>query len=138
MPLRWIAVLGALSMLLPATVRAQQLSCVAAYEMVCAQKKCRSAAVTGAVRLTIDPASGRGELCTYTYCRAFVLLQYRKYGRAAQTVGGLVVSAQRGSTPPRSKEPEVGMLLTVDLKTMRFGLTDGSATGVSGWFGRCK
>ena len=138
MPLRLVIISSAVSILLPAMGHAEERSCVAAYETVCAQKKCRSEPVTGAVRLTIDPASGRGELCTYTYCRAFVLLQYRRYGSAAQTVSGLVVSAQRGSTPPQSKEPEVGMLLTVDLKAMRFGLTDGSATGVSGWFGRCK
>ncbi|MDH3232522.1 MAG: hypothetical protein OEQ29_03280 [Alphaproteobacteria bacterium] len=135
MPIRWLGTLGLA--LTPSIAGAAPLSCVAAYQTTCEQRVCRTEAVTGAVRLTLDPARGRGELCTYSYCRAFVLIRYRG-DNTSDVVSGLVVSAKRGSVPPRSREPEVDMLLTVDLKKKRFGLTDGSATGLQGWFGRCR
>ena len=135
MPIRWLTAFGVA--LAPAVAETAPLSCVAAYQNSCERRQCRSEAVTGAVRLTIDPASGRGELCTYTYCRAFVLIRYRGQN-TSDVVSGLVVSAKRGSVPPRSREPEVDMLLSVDLKRKRFGLTDGSATGLQGWFGTCR
>ena len=134
------SVAGVAAMLvLTGTSAAKSLSCVAEYEQVCRGKTCRAEAHgAAAVRFTFDPTTASGDLCTYTYCRRFVLIRYRQTEPGAKRVSGLVVSARAGSTKPASERPEVGMALSVDLKKNRFGLTDGSATGMHGWFGSCK
>ena len=134
----WMAA-GVVMLALTGASAANSLSCVAEYEQVCRGKTCR-AEVHGAaaVRFTFDPTTASGNLCTYTYCRRFVLIRYRQAEPGAMRVSDLIVSAKAGSTKPASERPEVGMVLSVDLKKNRFGLTDGSATGMHGWFGSCR
>jgi hypothetical protein len=114
------------------------IRCRAEYQQICTDKRCRLDTQAVAVELTFDRAIGSGELCTFTYCRGFVLLRYRQAAPGGAVVSGLVVSAKSGSTKPRSERPEIGMLLTIDFASRRFGLTDGSARGMHGWFGACR
>jgi hypothetical protein len=91
------------------------------------------------VSLELSQVSGRGNLCTYTYCRDFVLvpLPGDSLDDALETLSGLTLSERRGSTGDDLESPEIDYQLSISQDRKRFFLGNLVDGGFSGWAGTC-
>ena len=84
-------------------------------------------------------ASGVGNICTYTYCRGFMLTPAPgdSVEDAVSRWRGFTLSTSRGSTEEHQGRPVIDYQLSISEDRTRFvlgGLGDG---GFSGWAGSC-
>lgn len=118
-----------------------EIACQATHELACAGPSCET---TGGqalpVTVSVSTRSGAGELCTYTYCRPFVLVPApgEDVSGAIARMTGYTLSESRGSTSSELGRPVIDYQLSISTgqdSFMLFGAGDG---GVRGWAGQCK
>lgn len=119
------------------------ISCKATHTVGCEGAACRSEGPEeGAdiyVGFELSAVSGRGNLCTYTYCRDFVLvpLPGDSLDEALQKLSGFTLSARRGSTGDDLERPAMDYQLSVSEDRKRFFLGNLDGGGFTGWTGTC-
>jgi hypothetical protein len=89
--------------------------------------------------LELSTVSGRGNLCTYTYCRDFVLvpLPGDSLDEALKKLSGFTLSERRGSTGDDLERPAIDYQLSVSEDRGRFFLGNLVGGGFTGWAGTC-
>jgi hypothetical protein len=87
----------------------------------------------------LSTVSGRGNLCTYTYCRDFVLvpLPGDSLDEALKKLSGFTLSEKRGSTADDLERPAIDYQLSVSEDRGRFFLGNLVSGGFAGWAGTC-
>ena len=119
------------------------LSCKATHGVGCEGAACRSdKAEKGEdiyVSFGLSTVSGRGNLCTYTYCRDFVLvpLPGDSLDEALKKLSGFTLSNSRGSTVDDLDRPAIDYQLSISEDRKRFFLGNLDAGGFVGWAGTC-
>lgn len=118
-----------------ATPGAPPLSCQANKLITCGSSGCEVEEHPSGLPVHIDlkTATGRGYLCTYTYCRSFTLMGWRDRARGV----GLTWSSASGSTPPYDKTPTYDYILTVADDAKSFSLISAGNGGFGGYSGAC-
>jgi hypothetical protein len=91
------------------------------------------------VGFELSTVSGRGNLCTYTYCRDFVLvpLPGDSLDEALKKLRGFTLSEKRGSTGDDLVRPAIDYQLSVSEDRGRFFLGNLDGGGFAGWAGTC-
>lgn len=91
------------------------------------------------VGFDLSTVSGRGNLCTYTYCRDFVLvpLPGDSLDEALKKLSGFTLSEKRGSTGDDLERPAIDYQLSVSEDRGRFFLGNLVGGGFAGWAGTC-
>jgi hypothetical protein len=91
------------------------------------------------VSLRIGVSSGRGNLCTYTYCRNFKLVPAPgdTLKEALSKLSGFTLSEKSGSTGEDLVRPAIDYQLSISEDRTRFVLGNMSDGGFSGWAGTC-
>lgn len=91
------------------------------------------------VGFELSTVSGRGNLCTYTYCRGFVLvpLPGDSLDEALKKLSGFTLSERRGSTGDDLERPAIDYQLSVSEDRGRFFLGNLVGGGFAGWAGTC-
>jgi hypothetical protein len=91
------------------------------------------------VGFDLSPVSGRGNLCTYTYCRDFVLvpLPGDSLDQALKKLSGFTLSEKRGSTGDDLERPAIDYQLSISEDRGRFFLGNLDGGGFGGWAGTC-
>jgi hypothetical protein len=91
------------------------------------------------VGLQLAVISGRGNLCTYTYCRNFVLVPAPgdTLNEALRKLSGFTLSEKSGSTGDDLERPAIDYQLSISEDQRRFVLGNLSGGGFSGWAGTC-
>lgn len=91
------------------------------------------------VGLELSTVSGKGNLCTYTYCRDFVLvpLPGDSLDEALKKLSGFTLSERRGSTGDDLERPAIDYQLSVSEDRGRFVLGNLGDGGFRGWAGTC-
>lgn len=91
------------------------------------------------VGFRLSTVSGRGNLCTYTYCRDFVLvpLPGDSLDEALKKLSGFTLSESRGSTEGDLERPAIDYQLSVSEDRKRFFLGNLIDGGFGGWAGTC-
>ena len=119
------------------------ISCKATHTVGCEGTACSSEAPEEGdniyVGFELSTVSGRGNLCTYTYCRDFVLvpLPGDSLDEALKKLSGLTLSAKRGSTGDDLEHPAIDYQLSVSEDRARFFLGNLADGGFRGWAGTC-
>lgn len=117
------------------------IRCEATHSVACGGEACGYSGGDGANRVGFDisTVSGRGHLCTYTYCRDFVLvpLPGQDLDAALATLSGLTLSERRGSTGDDLERPAIDYQLSVSGDRTRFVLGHLVDGGFTGWAGTC-
>ena len=87
----------------------------------------------------LSTVSGRGNLCTYTYCRDFVLvpLPGDSLDEALKKLSGFTLSEKRGSTGDDLERPGIDYQLSISEDRGRFFLGNLVGGGFAGWAGTC-
>ncbi|MEZ6030215.1 MAG: hypothetical protein R3C46_10750 [Hyphomonadaceae bacterium] len=144
--MRRIAVLGV--MLACASAAAQEqdgpdylISCKATHEVSCIGPRCDVGDEQDLpVVLSISSRSGAGELCTYTYCRSFMLMPEpgEEISSAVARLTGFTLSESRGSTEEHIGRPSIDFQLSVSPDHATFTLFGAGGGGMSGWAGACE
>lgn len=117
------------------------ISCQATHDVSCVGPRCE---VEGGeempVVLSISSRSGMGELCTYTYCRSFVLVPEpgEDVAFAVSRLTGYTLSESRGSTEEHIGRPVIDYQLSISPEHDSFTLFGAGGGGMSGWAGRCE
>jgi hypothetical protein len=116
------------------------ISCQATHDVSCVGPRCQ---VEGGeempVVLSISSRSGAGDLCTYTYCRSFVLVPEpgEDVASAVSRLTGYTLSASRGSTEEHIGRPVIDYQLSISPEHDSFTLFGAGGGGMSGWAGKC-
>ena len=119
------------------------LSCKATHSVGCEGTVCGSEKPEeGAdifVGFGLSTVSGRGNLCTYTYCRDFVLvpLPGDSLDEALKKLSGFTLSESRGSAVDDLERPAVDYQLSISEDRKRFFLGNLLDGGFAGWAGTC-
>ena len=119
------------------------LHCKATHSVSCEGADCRSEQPEDGdviyVGFELSTVSGRGNLCTYTYCRDFVLvpLPGESVDEALKKLSGLTLSEKRGSTGDDLERPAIDYQLSVSEDRGRFVLGNLVGGGFAGWAGTC-
>ena len=119
------------------------ISCKATHTVVCEGAACRSEGAEEVgdiyVGFELSAVSGRGNLCTYTYCRNFVLvpLPGESLDEALKRLSGFTLSERRGSTGDDLERPAIDYQLSVSEDRRRFFLGSLEGGGFAGWAGTC-
>jgi hypothetical protein len=117
-----------------------EVSCQATHDVSCIGPRCE---VEGGeerpVVLSISSRSGMGELCTYTYCRSFVLVPEpgEDVSSAVERLTGYTLSDSRGSTEEHIGRPAIDYQLSISPEHDSFTLFGAGGGGMSGWAGKC-
>lgn len=117
-----------------------EIACQASHEVACVGPSCET---TGGealpVTVSLSTRSGAGELCTYTYCRAFVLVPApgEDMSGAIGRMTGYTLSASRGSTSSDIGRPVIDYQLSISAGRDSFMLFGAGEGGISGWAGQC-
>jgi hypothetical protein len=116
------------------------LSCRATHHVECRGGACRSEA-DDSIQVTVDVAleSGVGNICTYTYCRAFMLTPApgETVDEAVARWTGFTLSTSRGSTEEHIGRPAIDYQLSLSEDRSRFFLGGAGDGGFGGWTGAC-
>jgi hypothetical protein len=116
------------------------LYCRATHEISCNAGECtRTAGDSIYVGVSIVSASGVGNICTYTYCRDFMLVP-QPGETVEQAVGrwtGFTLSTSRGSTDENIDRPVIDYQLSISADRTRFVLGAAENGGFGGWAGAC-
>ena len=119
------------------------ISCKATHTVGCEGGACSSEAPEEGdniyVGFELSTVSGRGNLCTYTYCRDFMLvpLPGDSLDEALKKLSGFTLSAKRGSTGDDLERPAIDYQLSVSEDRGRFFLGNLVDGGFGGWAGTC-
>lgn len=119
------------------------ISCQATHMVGCEGTDCRSERPEEGdviyVGFGLSTVSGRGNLCTYTYCRDFVLvpLPGDSLDEALKKLSGFTLSEKRGSTADDLERPAIDYQLSVSEDRGRFFLGNLVGGGFAGWAGTC-
>ena len=119
------------------------ISCGATHGVSCEGAACRSDEPEEGgdiyVGFELSTVSGRGDLCTYTYCRDFVLvpLPGDSLDDALNKLSGFTLSEKRGSTGDDLERPAIDYLLSISEDRGRFFLGNLVDGGFVGWAGTC-
>lgn len=119
------------------------ISCQATHMVGCEGADCRSERPEEGdviyVGFGLSTVSGRGNLCTYTYCRDFVLvpLPGDSLDEALKKLSGFTLSEKRGSTGDDLERPAIDYQLSVSEDRGRFFLGNLVGGGFAGWAGTC-
>ena len=119
------------------------LHCKATHGVSCEGAACRSEDPEEGgdiyVGFELSTVSGRGNLCTYTYCRDFVLvpLPGDSLDEALKKLSGFTLSEKRGSTGDDLERPAIDYQLSVSEDRGRFFLGNLDGGGFAGWAGTC-
>lgn len=119
---------------------AYEISCQATHDMSCVGPRCVTEAGDSIhVVLSISSRSGAGELCTYTYCRSFMLAPEpgEEVSSAVSRLTGYTLSASRGSTEEHIGRPAIDYQLSISPEHDSFTLFGAGGGGMSGWAGTC-
>lgn len=116
------------------------ISCQATHDISCVGPRCESEAGDSIyVGLTISSRSGAGEMCTYTYCRSFVLVPEPGEGvsSAVARLTGYTLSSSSGSTEEHIGRSAIDYQLSISDDHKSFTLFGAGGGGMSGWAGAC-
>lgn len=119
---------------------AYDLYCRATHEIACNAASCeRTAGDSIYVGLSIVQASGVGNICTYTYCRDFMLVPAPgdTVEQAVSRWSGFTLSQSRGSTEEHIGRPAIDYQLSISEDRTRFVLGGAENGGFGGWAGEC-
>lgn len=142
---RAIAALAALAIGASALAQEEEaartnLSCRATHHVECRGGTCRSEADDN-IHVTVDVVleSGVGSICTYTYCRDFMLTPApgETVDEAMARWTGFTLSASRGSTEEHIGRPAIDYQLSLSEDRARFFLGGADNGGFGGWAGAC-
>jgi len=117
------------------------VSCQATHDISCVGPRCESEAGDSIyVGFSISSRSGAGDLCTYTYCRSFVLVPEpgEDVASAVSRLTGYTLSASRGSTEEHIGRPVIDYQLSISPEHDSFTLFGAGGGGLSGWAGTCR
>lgn len=143
---RALRILASMILLVAAHAGAQplaELRCKATHSVGCNGADCRSerAGEGDAIHVgfELSTVSGRGNLCTYTYCRDFVLvpLPGDSLDEAMIKLRGFTFSQRRGSTGDDLERPVIDYVLSISEDRRRFLLGNLDDGGIVGWAGTC-
>lgn len=116
------------------------LYCRATHEIACSATSCeRTAGDSIYVGVSVVSASGVGNICTYTYCRDFMLVP-NPGETVEQAVGrwsGFTLSESRGSTDENINRPTIDYQLSISADRTKFVLGGAENGGFGGWAGSC-
>ncbi|MGH8432530.1 MAG: hypothetical protein ACREUF_19245, partial [Solimonas sp.] len=92
------------------------------------------------VGVSVVLASGSGNICTYTYCRDFMLVPNPgdTVGEALERWTGFTLSQSRGSTEEHIGRPAIDYQLSISEDRTRFVLGGAHNGGFGGWAGTCR
>jgi hypothetical protein len=119
------------------------ISCKATHTVGCEGAACLSEGAEEGddiyVGFGLSTVSGRGNLCTYTYCRDFVLvpLPGDSLDEALKKLSGFTLSESRGSTGDDLERPAIDYQLSISEDRGRFFLGNLVDGGFAGWAGTC-
>ena len=119
------------------------LNCKATHSLNCEGANCLSKRPedggTIYVNFTLSTVSGNGNLCTYTYCRDFVLvpLPGDSLDETLSKLKGFTLSEQRGATGDDVNHPAIDYQLSISEDRRRFFLGNLVNGGFTGWVGTC-
>lgn len=119
------------------------LRCHATHSVGCEGADCRSELPEDGdviyVGFRLSPVSGKGSLCTYSYCRDFVLvpLPGDSLDEALKKLSGFTLSEKRGSTEDDLERPAIDYQLSVSEDRARFFLGNLVDGAFAGWMGTC-
>ncbi len=119
---------------------AYDLHCRATHEISCDAGECSSTPGESIhVGVSIVSASGAGNICTYTYCRDFMLVPIPgdTVGEAVERWTGFTLSTSRGSTEEHIGRPVIDYQLSISEDRTRFVLGGANDGGFGGWAGSC-
>lgn len=122
---------------------AYDLVCTATHGIECQGASCSSEAAEKGdsifVGLSIATASGVGNLCTYTYCRDFMLVPQpgNTLEQAVSEWTGFTLSTKRGSTGEDLYSPSFDYQLSISEDRKAFFLGNLGNGGFVGWAGTC-
>jgi hypothetical protein len=119
---------------------AYDLFCRATHEISCRADACeRTAGDSIYVGVSVLVASGAGNICTYTYCRDFMLTP--NPGDTVQAAvarwTGFTLSESRGSTQENIGRPVIDYQLSISEDRTKFVLGGVENGGFGGWAGDC-
>jgi hypothetical protein len=120
------------------------LACSATHGVTCEGAVCRAERPEeGApiyVSFDLSTVSGRGNLCTYTYCRDFVLVPSpgSSLDETLETLSGFTLSEKRGSTGDDLERPAIDYQLSISEDRKQFFLGNLESGGFKGWAGTCS
>ena len=120
------------------------LHCGATHTVRCEGVDCRSERPEEGdviyVGFELSTKSGKGNLCTYTYCRDFVLvpLPGDSLDEALSKLRGFTLSEKRGSTGDDLERPAFDYQLSISEDRGRFFLGYLEDGGFGGWTGTCR
>ena len=120
------------------------LECQATHTVSCEGVACRAEAPEEGdpiyVGFQLSTVSGRGHLCTYTYCRGFVLVPSpgNTLDDTLKTLSGFTLSDKRGSTGDDLERPAVDYQLSISADRKQFFLGNLGDGGFRGWAGTCS
>lgn len=120
---------------------AYDLLCRATHEIACSATSCeREAGDSIHVGVSIVSASGVGNICTYTYCREFMLVPNPgdTVGEAVTRWTGFTLSESRGSTEEHIGRPAIDYQLSISEDRTKFVLGGAENGGFGGWAGTCR
>ena len=92
------------------------------------------------VGFQLSTVTGKGNLCTYTYCRAFVLVPSpgNTLDETLKTLSGFTLSEKRGSTGDDLELPAIDYQLSISEDRKQFFLGNLDGGGFAGWAGTCS
>lgn len=120
------------------------ISCTTTHTVGCEGAACRSERPEEGdviyVGFELSTVSGKGNLCTYTYCRDFVLvpLPGDSLDEVLKKLSGFTLSEKRGSTGDDLERPAFDYQLSISEDRGRFFLGNLVDGGFAGWAGTCK
>lgn len=117
------------------------LHCRATHNISCNAGACgREAGDSIHVEVSVVLASGAGNICTYTYCRDFMLVPNPgdTVGEAVERWTGFTLSESRGSTEEHIGRPAIDYQLSISEDRTRFVLGGARNGGFGGWAGTCR
>lgn len=117
------------------------ISCQATHDVSCVGPRCEAEGGDEMpVVLSISSRSGAGHLCTYTYCRSFMLVPEpgEDVASAVSRLTGYTLSASRGSTEDHIGRPVIDYQLSITPEQDSFTLFGAGGGGIRGWAGKCK
>lgn len=120
------------------------LECKATHTLDCEGVVCRAEGPEEGdsifVGFQLSTVSGRGNLCTYTYCRGFVLVPSpgNTLDETLKTLSGFTLSEKRGSTGDDLELPAIDYQLSISEDRKQFFLGNLRGGGFGGWAGTCS
>jgi hypothetical protein len=121
--------------------RRYDITCRATHEISCSAALCESTPGDSIyVGVSLVTTQGVGNICTYTYCREFVLVPNpgETVEQAMERWTGFTLSESRGSTEEHIGRPAIDYQLSISQDRTRFVLGGAENGGFGGWAGSCE